>query len=228
MKSLVVLSLLSILSIVCSQTCVKKLSPAQITAIVNAHNSYRNTVASGAQTSAGGQLPSSSNMKVVEWNTDLEALAQSWANTDPQGHNPNRKVSDPNSPIQGYIGENIFWGWSSSSSAKTPGNYAAQSAVKSWFDEYKQYKQSVDKFVSDGTMVGHLTQLIWAKTTKIGCGILDCVTSQPSTYYTMYTQKVAIVCNYWNGGNMLNAPVYARGTPCSQCTCSSQYPSLCV
>lgn len=219
----------ALLSFVFSQTCVKKLTQDQINAILDAHNSYRNTVASGSQTIsffAGGQLPSSSNMKVVEWSTDLEELAQSWANTDPGSHNPTRKVSNPN--LQGYIGENIFWGWSSSSRAKLPGSYAAQSAVKSWFDEYKQYRQSVDKFVSDGTMIGHLTQVIWAETTKIGCGILDCVTSHKNTYYTMYLQKVAIVCNYWKGGNYIGAAVYEKGTPCSKCTCSSKYTSLCA
>ena len=65
--------------------------------------------------------------------------------------------------------------------------------------------------------------MVWARTHKIGCG------------YTSYRRarfiKKYIVCNYGDAGNLLNAPMYQVGRPCSNCpvnTCSRNYPGLCV
>merc|ERR1712241_1092707 len=50
--------------------------------ILRLHNKYRATVAKG-QESRGGGLPAASNMRLMEWDDDLEAHAQDWANTCP-------------------------------------------------------------------------------------------------------------------------------------------------
>ena len=71
---------------------------------------------------------------------------------------------------------------------------------------------------------GHYTQIVWAKTHKIGCG------------YTAYrggnSIKKLIVCNYGAAGNFINAPMYQDGQACSNCpentTCSKNYPGLCT
>lgn len=223
--------LIFIISSAFSQNCVNKLSQEQINAILDAHNIYRNIVASGNQNSAGGQLPSASNMKVLEWSTELEDLAQSWANFNPKTSSPYRKVSNITSPMnKGYIGENIFWAVTFYSTIREPGNYSAQNSVKAWFDEVKNFKQPINVLVNlDPTrIIGHFTQVVWAETTKIGCGILDCFSSEKSTFVNMYTQTSTIVCNYWSGGNINFIPIYKKGTPCSNCTCSNKYTSLCV
>ena len=69
---------------------------------------------------------------------------------------------------------------------------------------------------------GHYTQIVWANTYKIGCG------------YTAYRKrnfvKKFIVCNYGDAGNLLGAPMYEVGRPCSKCPaniCSRKNPGLC-
>ena len=60
---------------------------------------------------------------------------------------------------------------------------------------------------SPGT--GHYTQMVWARTHKIGCGY--------SSYRGAGFIKKFIVCNYGDAGNLLNAPMYQVGSPCSNC-----------
>ena len=59
----------------------------------------------------------------------------------------------------------------------------------------------VDKagFPSD-TMSGHYTQVIWAATTRVGCGRVTC--TRQSQQWTL------VVCNYSPRGNVLGQPVY--------------------
>ena len=69
---------------------------------------------------------------------------------------------------------------------------------------------------------GHYTQMVWATSYKIGCGY--------SSYRKRNFVKKYIVCNYGDAGNLLNAPMYQVGRPCSQCPaniCSRRYPGLC-
>uniref|UniRef100_A0A1I8GPZ2 SCP domain-containing protein n=1 Tax=Macrostomum lignano TaxID=282301 RepID=A0A1I8GPZ2_9PLAT len=53
---------------------------------------------------------------------------------------------------------------------------------------------------------GHYTQVVWAKTTRVGCGVARC---------GRYPYHV--VCNYATGGNFNNEFPYARGRPASRC-----------
>lgn len=71
-----------------------------------------------------------------------------------------------------------------------------------------------------GLKYGHATQILWAKTTAIGCGRTR--TSSNS---------VAIGCNYARAGNIIGKPMYTPGEPCSQCpagtSCNPKYKGLC-
>ena len=69
---------------------------------------------------------------------------------------------------------------------------------------------------------GHYTQMVWASTYKIGCGY--------AAYRRRNFVKKFIVCNYGDAGNLLNAPMYQVGRPCSKCPaniCSRRFPGLC-
>ena len=69
---------------------------------------------------------------------------------------------------------------------------------------------------------GHYTQMVWASTYKIGCGY--------AAYRKRNFVKKFIVCNYGDAGNLLNAPMYQVGRPCSKCPaniCSRRFPGLC-
>ncbi|KAJ8929470.1 hypothetical protein NQ314_017850, partial [Rhamnusium bicolor] len=79
----------------------------------------------------------------------------------------------------------------------------------------------IDTFGADtgGKVVGHFTQLVWANTSHIGCAL------SKDTGYTY------LACNYGDGGNIIELPVYKRGTPCSECEsgtkCHPIYSGLC-
>ena len=233
MKAIIIASLclLSIISpLIAQQTCVRQLSTAQRAAVAQAHNTWRNKVAGGQQSSARGVLPQASNMKTIIYDTNIEEkLSQVWANTNPKGHNPTRVVPG----LAGYIGENIYWSSRGTSQKLTPGSFDVSAAVNSWFNEVSLFNGDVSKFSSSATTggaIGHFTQVIWAESTRVGCGILDCVTSTPKTGYTMYSQSVAFVCNYWKGGNYLGQSIYKTGAPGSGCTngLSTTFPALCA
>ena len=231
MSRLLIISLIFyfFLSFTQAQNCTKQLTPAQRDAILKAHNQFRNTVASGKQKAANGLLPQASNMNQMIWDFELEALAQGWANTNPTDHNPNRQV--PSAPND-YIGENMYWSSKGTSSKLTPGNFNATGGVASWFNEVIYYNGNVTNFGSEQTsqVIGHFTQIIWGNTLRVGCGILDCVTSTTSSRMTMYNEAVTFVCDYRLGGNWEEEPIYNAGTPCSQCSgsCSQNYTSLCA
>ena len=53
---------------------------------------------------------------------------------------------------------------------------------------------------------GHYTQMVWARTTRLGCG------------YSFQNSRHILACNYAPAGNMLNAQIYtAVGQACSRC-----------
>ncbi|KAL1624264.1 sterol-binding protein [Neofusicoccum ribis] len=66
----------------------------------------------------------------------------------------------------------------------------AQQTVEMWYNEIDQYNQYWGK--NDVPMdVMHFTQVVWKKTTKVGCGMADC------------SQGKLATCNYSPAGNML-------------------------
>ncbi|KAJ8322395.1 hypothetical protein KUTeg_000055 [Tegillarca granosa] len=84
------------------------------------------------------------------------------------------------------------------------------SAKVTWDQPINAWHSEVSDFTFGGSnnlgQVGHYTQVVWAKSTKIGCGYAKC----GSVYY--------YVCNYSPPGNLdINNP-YTNGSSCSQCS----------
>jgi hypothetical protein len=69
---------------------------------------------------------------------------------------------------------------------------------------------------------GHYSQMMWAKTSRLGCGV--------TAYRAGRFNARLYVCNYGEGGNVINLPVYRIGAPCDDCrgACSRDYPALCT
>lgn len=86
-------------------------------------------------------------------------------------------------------GENLYWAGGSTKVA--PASVAA-AAVKSWYDEVKQYDFRNGSF-SGAT--GHFTQVVWKGTTKFGCAAAQ---GKGSRWYETY-----VVCVYQAPGNMM-------------------------
>ena len=210
-------------------TCVNRLSQAQKDALLQSHNQYRSLIAQGGVPAANGVLlPPASNMKEMIWDDELETLAQGWANNNPQTHNPNRVV--PSAPTD-QVGENIYWENGRCSNKKEAGVFNVSVALASWFGESKLFDGNVTNYGSQKSNgVGHFTQVIWADTLRVGCGIYDCVTTTPQPRYTLYSQATNIVCNYRVGGNVWRQALYKIGQACSGCqgTCSNNYIGLCA
>ena len=73
------------------------------------------------------------------------------------------------------------------------------------------------------TEVWYDVQVVWAETTKVGCGA---ATYRDGKWFaTLYT------CNYGPNGNFIRGEMYRAGPACSACPpgtqCSQQFPGLC-
>ncbi|XP_043526193.1 cysteine-rich venom protein Cau1-like [Frieseomelitta varia] len=86
--------------------------------------------------------------------------------------------------------------------------------IRMWYMEYKDYKFGDDEG-NDLHEIGHYTQIAWATTHLVGCGVSHCTGGKGplGKDFFMY------VCNYAPSGNYkgrLGHP-YVPGKPCSMC-----------
>jgi len=144
--------------------------PQSLAGIVAKHNTLRAGVGVGP----------------LQWDDALAASAQAWANACKQAdgptglldHNANRSKGHP-----WYVGENVYG---------STGAATAQGAVNSWAAEAKYYTHATNTCAA-GHVCGDYTQLVWANSTHVGCGISTCPNL---TYHS------TIVCDYGPGGNV--------------------------
>jgi len=179
-------------------------------AIVDAHNALRRKVAKGLETEgAPGPQPSAANMMELEWDDELASWAQLWVEQCTSGHDKDRVIA---SGVNGYVGQNRYDNWNSGYSATR--DYAKY--VQAWFDEVKDWPASyTSSFRSTAATTGHYTQVVWGKTSKVGCGFIAWKSGLQSD--AQYPYRQAFVCNYWVAGNFMGAPLYIEGTAASQC-----------
>ena len=141
--------------------------PAELAGILAAHNEVR---------AAHGVAP-------LSWDPELAAIARDWAagcrdQDEPIGlidHNPGRSDA-----FGSYVGENVY-----GSSGPTDG----PAAVESWADEEPDYDHESN---TCSGICGHYTQIVWAASTALGCGLHAC---------DGLTYGFTIVCDYAPGGN---------------------------
>lgn len=114
-------------------------------------------------------------LKLV-WNSDIAAVAQAWATRGVFEHSTSE------------YGENIFASYDSA--------VPSVAAVDSWLTE-KAFWNNTDGTCQTGKICTHYTQLVWKKTTEIGCGINRNASGK---------WKVILVCNYSPAGNYDGKP----------------------
>lgn len=146
-------------------------------------------------------------MKKLKWNDELAMIAQRWANQCPQNHDENRMSPD----FDHDPGQNMANIWTSHQE-----EVDLQQRIEDWYSEIVHFpSQNVGSFSQDGAtgVIGHYTQLVWAETEFIGCGLINYRDQNQPDISFRYT----LVCNYFPSGNWLGEPVYNSGTTASEC-----------
>jgi len=185
--------------------------------IVRLHNKLRNEMALQL-TQYNTQFPKASNMRQVYWDQEIAKKAQEHADKKVFEHSAStfRQTS-----VFSYVGENLY----TATSSNPVVNW--ERGINAWFNEINDYSKltnlSVTSFQtsSSGGAIGHFTQVIWAETYAIGCGI--------SSYPKGTGTALLYVCQYGPGGNYLNKPIYKTGNrSCPpETTNSLEYAGLC-
>jgi pathogenesis-related protein 1 len=133
-------------------------------------------------TDAHNEVRAQVGVRPVAWSTELAAYAQKWAtNLAAHGCELAHRTDDA-------YGENLFW------KMGTPGA-SVKEVVTSWAAEQSSYRHATNTCAA-GSTCGHYTQLVWAKTIRIGCGRAACGNQE------------VWVCNYDPPGNFVGQAPY--------------------
>ncbi|XP_077561579.1 scoloptoxin SSD43-like [Haemaphysalis longicornis] len=179
---------------------------ASRSAILKAHNDHRSQVALGNL--AG--FPPAADMQELLWDDGLAKGAQAHAELCQFAHDDTNNRCTRRFDV---AGQNI----AISTSTAPLGAPVWPPPIFDWFNESWEYPSSrVKAFQSGGLrggMIGHFTQVIWAKSRYVGCGY---------TYYHYtggvgYPYKQLYTCNYGPSGNYRGKPVYQEGGTCTAC-----------
>ncbi|GAB1603813.1 cysteine-rich secretory protein LCCL domain-containing 2-like [Argonauta hians] len=85
-----------------------------------------------------------------------------------------------------------------------------ESSMQSWFDEKRMFSRQMSSCGS----TCHYTQMVWAKTTHVGCSAVTCSNLQAFGRYV--SNALYLVCFYDPMGNY-GTNLYTVGRPCSKC-----------
>uniref|UniRef100_A0A452R2Q3 GLIPR1 like 2 n=1 Tax=Ursus americanus TaxID=9643 RepID=A0A452R2Q3_URSAM len=156
---------------------------------VNLHNELR-----------GNVLPRGSNLRFMTWDVALSRTARAWGKKCVFKHNSHLEELNMAHPKFNGIGENIWVG---------PENeFTASIAIRSWYEERKNYDFENDSCSSD---CSNYKQLVWDTSYKVGCAVTPCTRVGHIRYAAIF------VCNYAPGGSLSRRP-YRPGIICARCS----------
>eukprot|EP00029_Vermamoeba_vermiformis_P013462 TRINITY_DN837_c0_g1_i1.p1 TRINITY_DN837_c0_g1~~TRINITY_DN837_c0_g1_i1.p1 ORF type:complete len:225 (-),score=31.39 TRINITY_DN837_c0_g1_i1:39-713(-) len=132
----------------------------------------------------------------VTYNASIGQIAQNYVDGCPSGHSG-----------AANLGENMYWGYSED----------LTDAVNLWASEKQYWNCETNRCCKNGDCswypCGHYTQIVWASSTQIGCGIKLC----KNTY--------TVVCNYYKPGNYNCEPFCDRPFPQANCPVVPKAPT---
>lgn len=183
------------------------LSSQQQRRALQKHNELRARVARG---DTPGQPPAA-DMRRLQWDEDLAAVAQQWADQCRYEHNGQRseQLDARTHDDEPDVGENLF------AFIGTMQGPNVDDAIQQWFDEHELYR-----FPNASTAAtGHYTQLVWADTTRVGCGYARCdhLAAAPFRDMPERAEGFLLVCDYAPAGNWVGQDPYSVGDACSAC-----------
>lgn len=118
----------------------------------------------------------------LSWSNDLAESSQRYA----------EKLAASDSLVHSHtdgVGENLAGG--------TAGSYTPTRLFQLWINEEENFIPGRDyPDCSNGGTVGHYTQVVWERTTEVGCG------------FAVGPRKAKLVCQYRRPGNVRGQPVY--------------------
>lgn len=126
--------------------------------------------------------PASPAIPPLVWDGGIAAVAQAYAENCVFKHSSNQ------------YGENLF--------ASAGGGTTPQSVVDSWVSEAADYNYASN---SCSGVCGHYTQVVWAKTARLGCGMAQCSKNSP---FMGFPNWEIWVCNYDPPGNFVGEKPY--------------------
>lgn len=166
-----------------SQATSTGVSASDQTLIVDSHNAYRRDVS-----------PTATNMRTMSWDDEVAMIAQKWTENCQFAHDDGYSRYIPG---RFSVGQNLAFGHASWTAA-----------ITAWHDEVSDFTLGGSNTFS---AVGHYTQMVWAETSKIGCGFAIC---SGTRFYA---------CNYSPAGNFDYNNPYISGASCAACpnTCNA-------
>jgi len=118
----------------------------------------------------------------LEWSSSVAAEAQAWADNCRFEHDLNSSY-----------GQNLF---------ATPGGATAEEVIAAWTAEQADYDYATDSCA--GTC-GHYTQVVWAQSRTLGCGVRTCAKNSP---FRNGKPWQFWVCDYDPPGNFIGERPY--------------------
>jgi len=167
---------------------------AQKKILVDGHNHFRGLAAAG-------------NMERMIWDEELEATAQAAADKCLLRHTSRsfRRLENFH-----YAGENIH--------ATTAKGFLVDGTVPDWWSEIKNFNLTTNK-CTKGKQCGHYTQVMWASSYAVGCGVRFC---DPIIGWGTNSGFI-LFCMYGPGGNIGRRKPFIPGPPCSNCPPEAPY-----
>ena len=142
--------------------------------ILTPHNSIR----------AGAVPAPTTPLPLLRWNQQVADVAAGWAKQCRMEHNPQK----------GMLGENLFV------TSQTTASDIPNKAVTSWAAEAKKYDYQTNSCAPGYCF--HYTQIVWRKTTDLGCAVATCPT------ISNWSGGTLVVCNYSPPGNWVGERPY--------------------
>nr|XP_022910070.1 venom allergen 5-like [Onthophagus taurus] len=147
-------------------------------------------------------------MYALSYDYNLEYVAECWAIKCRSSHDKCRRTE-----MFATVGQNSF-----SIIGQSCGTQVFLQAIDTWFDEISGITLGCVLGHGSCMSVGHYTQMVWSKTTHVGCARVQ-----------MEAKICNVFCNYGPAGNKQGHPVYTIGPPAIDCIVKDPiYNHLCA